>query len=102
MIQKGTSSPLCACSTKAVNGKKLMTLACVKFYMKENLHLDKLQVENCLAISLHLSAVNLDQLSVVFPLGNPVPFHFPVLVLGVQPFSGHCCSAVGILAFLCD
>lgn len=63
-----------------------MTLAWVKFYMKENLHLDKLQVENCLAISLHLSAVNLDQLSVVFPLASPVPFHLAVLGLGVQLF----------------
>lgn len=101
MIQKGTSSPLCGCSTKAVNGKKLMTLALVKFYIKENLHLDKLQVENSLVVSLHLSAVNLDQLSVVFLLGNLVPFPFPVLVLGLQPFSGHCCSVVGTLAFLC-
>lgn len=69
--------------------------------MKENLHLDKLQVENCLVISLHLSAVNFDQLSVVFLLGNPIPFHFAMLVLGVQPFSDHCCNVAGIFAFLC-
>lgn len=67
-------------------GVKKIILAGVKFYMKENLHLDKLQVANCLAISLDLSAVNFDQLSVVFPLANPVPFHLAMPVLSVQPF----------------
>lgn len=38
-------------------GVKKIILAGVKFYMKENLHLDKLQVVNCLAISLDRSAV---------------------------------------------
>lgn len=63
-----------------------MTLTWVKLYMKESrLHLDKLEAENCLMIRLHLSAVNLHQVSVVFPLANLVPFQLALQCLGLQP-----------------
>lgn len=64
-----------------------MALTHMKLYMKEShLHLDKLQVENSLVIRLHLSAVTLDQLSVVFPLPNTVPFQVLCSPLVCSPF----------------
>lgn len=72
-----------------------MPLTWVKLYMKEShLHLDKLQVENCLVIRLHLSAVNLQQLSVIFPLANAVPFSLLCDPLVCSPFQVTAVAAV--------
>lgn len=82
MIQKGTSNSICACSTEAVNGKKKDDID-----LCEILHESLFTLINYrwrTVLSLHLSALNLDQLSVVFPLANPVPFHLGVPFLALQ------------------